>query len=315
MEMDALNAFVTVVRCGSFTKAAVVLGTQKSTLSRIVSRLEDKLNVRLLQRSTRSLQMTESGRELYERASTILEALEETSAAMERSQETPRGALKLTCGVEFGIQVVNKWISAFASLYPDVTISVELTNRSTDIIHEGFDLAIRVGVLSDSCLSARMLGQIEYGLVASPAYLAKHGVPASPVELAHHRIIAFVPFGNPVWRLVNGCEQFDFRPKPGIVVNSSLVALTLAEDGHGITHGPLFQTAARVKAGDLVRILPPWAQAPIPVHALFASSRYLSPKVRAFVDLARAEFARDPVLGLRHLQAHDVLPAIILCNG
>jgi DNA-binding transcriptional LysR family regulator len=143
----------------------------------VVSRLEKKLGARLLQRSTRSLAVTEVGRELYERAVGILSALDETEAMIQRTHAEPQGVLRLTCGVELGLLVVNPWIRAYLERYPQVRIDADFSDRIVDLIHEGFDLAVRVGELADSSLSARSLGAITYALYASPKYLRTH--PAS----------------------------------------------------------------------------------------------------------------------------------------
>lgn len=168
MNIDELAAFVAVVRAESFTDAARALGLQKAHVSRVVSRLERKLGARLLQRSTRSIAVTELGRELYQRATSILSAIDETQAIVQRSQAEPQGILRLTCGVEFGQLIVNGWIRNFLKQYPLVRVDAHFTERVVDFIQEGFDLAIRVGHLADSSLSARSLGKIRYALMQVP---------------------------------------------------------------------------------------------------------------------------------------------------
>jgi LysR family transcriptional regulator, regulator for bpeEF and oprC len=289
MSIDDLTVFAAVVRAGSFTGAARALGTQKAHASRVVSRLEKKLGARLLQRSTRSLAVTEVGRELYERAVGILSALDETQAIIQRTQAEPQGVLRLTCGVEFGLLVVNRWIRAYLKRYPRIRVDADFSDRLVDLIHEGFDLAVRVGELADSSLSVRSLGAINYALFASPEYMRGHSAPKHPKDLASHDLIVFVATSPPAWHLANGSEQFDVEMRARLVVNNHGGARDAAVDGLGIALLPRFQAAPFVNDGRLVEVLPGWTRTPAPVHAVFASSRYLTPKVRAFIDLAVAQ--------------------------
>jgi len=160
MDITALQAFVKVVQTGSFTRAADALHTQKAYLSRVVTQLEKELGARLLERTTRSLSLTEIGREFFERAVGILASVEDAQRAVQKAQGEPRGVLKLTCGVEFGMIAVSGWIAAYLERYPQVRVDGEFTGRIVDIVHEGFDLAIRVGPLADSTLTARKLGEL-----------------------------------------------------------------------------------------------------------------------------------------------------------
>jgi LysR family transcriptional regulator, regulator for bpeEF and oprC len=251
-----------------------------------VSRLEKKLGARLLQRSTRSLAVTEVGRELYERAVGILSALDETQAMIQRTQAEPQGVLKLTCGVEFGLLVVNRWIRAYLNRYPLVRVDADFSDRLVDLIHEGFDLAIRVGDLADSSLSARSLGKINYALYGTPEYLRRHSTPKHPRDLPSHELIMFVAASPPTWHLMRGNEHIDIEGPARLVVNNHVGARDATVDGLGIALLPRFQAAPFVNDGRLVEVLPGWTRTPAPVHAVFASSRYLTPKVRAFIDLA-----------------------------
>lgn len=289
MTIDELTVFVAVVRTGSFTGAARALGTQKAHASRVVGRLEKRLAVRLLQRSTRSLAVTEVGRELYERAIGILSALDETQATIQRTQAEPQGVLKLTCGVEFGLLVVNRWIRAYLKRYPLVRIEADFGDRLVDLIHEGFDLAIRVGRLADSSLSVRSLGKVTYALYASPEYLRLHSPLEHPKDLTAHDLIMFAAASPPLWRLARETDHVDIEARARLVVNNHVGARDATVDGLGIALLPRFQAAPFVQDGRLVEVLPGWTRVPAPIHAVFASSRYLSPKVRAFIDLARAQ--------------------------
>jgi LysR family transcriptional regulator, regulator for bpeEF and oprC len=288
-----LEAFVTVVRAGSFTAAAVDLATQKAHVSRLVSHLEDRLGVRLLQRSTRSLALTEVGRDLYERASGVLGALDATERAIRDYQSAPTGTLKLTCGTEFGLLVVNRWIEEYLARYPAMKIDVDYATRFVDIIHEGFDLAIRLGDLEDSELSARKLGEIDYVLYASPDYLAARGAPKQPEDLDRHDLIMVTLPSRIMWRLSDGTRTFEVTNEPRIQLNNNLAARDTIARGVGIGIVAKIKSDPLVHSGKLVRVLDGWTFGPIPIHALFASSRYLAPKVRTFIDLAIEDMARE----------------------
>jgi LysR family transcriptional regulator for bpeEF and oprC len=288
MDIAQLATLVAVVKAGSFTAAASALGTHKAHTSRVISRLERRLGVRLLQRSTRSLALTEVGRELYERATNILAALDDTQAAIQQTQAEPHGTLRLTCGVDFGLLVVNGWISGFLERYPKVRIDAEFSDHMVDLIHDGFDLAIRIGQLADSGLSARKLGEIRFALYASPRYLRRHEKPKRPTDLASHDMVIFAATSRPMLHLSNGAQRHDVRVQPRLRINNHIAACDGAVNGTGIALLPRFQATPYVETGKLVEVLPGWTRAPTPIQAIFASSRYLTPKVRAFIDFALA---------------------------
>lgn len=289
MDIPELQAFVKVVQAGSFTRAAETLGTQKATLSRTVSQLEARLGVRLLERTTRSLSLTEIGRELFERAVGILGAVEDAERLVQQIHAEPRGVLRLTCGVEFGMLAVSGWIDGYLAQYPDVSVEADFTGRLVDLVHEGFDLAIRIGPLEDSRLAARRLGSLEYGLFASPAYLARRGTPATPQELAAHTLLVFSAGAHRGgWKLQRDGEEIRVDNAGRLRVNNSFAVRDAALSGLGIAQLPL--RVARGAGDALVRVLPGWAPPAVPVHAVFPSNRFLTPKVRAFVDLAVSAF-------------------------
>ncbi len=286
IDLGEMATFVAVVQRGSFTSAADALETDKGRVSRSVTRLEKKLGARLLERSTRSLRVTEVGREFFERSVSVLTAVEETEAAIANQLGAPSGTLKLTTGPEFGTLVVDRWISAYLLRYPKVRVETEYTNRVTDIIHEGFDVAIRVGPLGDSDLSARRLMELTYGLYAAPSYAAGAIEPATPDDLKAHDLIMFAPRGRAVWKLVNGRASATVSKTARCSVNNNLSALAMAKASLGIALLPDFMAKPALEDGLLKRVLPSWGRIPVPVHAVFTSSRYMAPKVRAFVDLA-----------------------------
>ncbi|GAB4036891.1 MAG: LysR family transcriptional regulator [Rubrivivax sp.] len=289
MNLDQLRIYTKVVQTGSFTRAAEALNTQKSYVSRVIAQLEAELGVKLLDRTTRTQSVTEIGREIHERAVGILGAVEDTVQMAQQAQGQPRGLLRLTCGVEFGMAAVGEWIDEFLALYPQVSVEAEYTSRVLDLVHEGFDLAIRIGEVRESRLVARQLGQLEYGLFATAEYLGRQPVPEHPEELRDHALIVFAPGGRRVaWELArgDGGETHRVGGLARLRVNNSFAVRDAVLRHLGIGQLPFLIASAPGVCDRLVRVLPEWTGTPVPVHAVYPSSRYLSPKVRAFIDLA-----------------------------
>lgn len=292
MELSHLDTFVKVVQTGSFTRAAEQLHTQKAHVSRVVSHLEAELGVRLLERTTRSLSLTEIGREFFERAVGILGAADDARRAVQQAQGEPRGTLRLSCGVEFGMLAVNRWVRNYLLRHPHVNVDLEMTGRVVDLVHEGFDLAVRVGPLADSTLAARKLGELRYGLFAAPGYLHRHPPPRQPGDLAQHALIRFSGSRlRLVWTFTRGADTQRVEPVARLNANNSFAVRDAAVDALGIAQLPLLLAQPEVDAGRLVPVLADWQLPSAPVHAVFASARYLTPKVRAFIDLAVEAFA------------------------
>lgn len=292
MDLPRLRAFVTVVQSGSFTRAADRLRTQKARVSRQVSELEEALGVRLLERTTRALRLTEIGREIHERAVGILAAVEDAERVAQAVRGEPQGLLRVTMPLEFGLLAGFDWVGALLERHAGMTIEVDSSSRIVDLVHEGFDLAIRVGSLPDSRLAARRLGELHYGLYAAPAYLARIGAPATPADLATRAWIAFSPGGRASPLRLQGpgdaVETLDLSPR--LRVDSRYAQRDAAIAGLGIAEIPEAIVREDIAAARLVRVLPEWRHPPVPVHAVFPSARFLTPKVRAFIEHAIERF-------------------------
>lgn len=297
MDLPSLQAFVKVVQLGSFTRAAEVLGTQKAHLSRVVSQLERQLGVRLLARSTRALSATEIGRDFYAHAVGILAAVDDARSAVQQAHAQPQGTLRLTCGVEFGYVAVNGWIGRYLLAHPQVQVEAEFTGRVVDIVQEGFDLAVRLGPLPDSRLAARRLGELSYGLYAAPSFLQSTGELADPQALVDVDALIFAGGGDAAgWTLMRGDERRRVQPRARLKANNAFALRDAAVTALGIAQLPAVVAEAEVRAGRLRRVLPDWHPASVPVHAVFAGPRHLTPKVRAFIDTA-VEAMQSPVDG------------------
>ncbi len=224
---------------------------------------------------------------MYERAQAILAAVEDAERMAQQVQGDPRGTLRLTCGVEFGQLAVSAWIDEYLVRHPQVRVEAEYTARVVDLVHEGFDLAIRVGSLPDSSLAARSLGRLEYVLVAAPSYLRQHGAPRSPDALRSHELLIFSAGASAAgWRFSRDGDEVRVAGTARLRVNNSFAVRDAALRGVGIAALPRWLAAEGIGEGRLVPLLPRWSLPSVPVHAVFASARYLTPKVRAFIDLA-----------------------------
>jgi DNA-binding transcriptional LysR family regulator len=283
MDLNDVVVFAKVVQTGSFTRAARELKLPKSTVSRKVSELEARLGARLLQRTTRSLSVTDAGRAFHEHASRIVGELEAGAAAVQELEEAPRGHLRVTAPINFG--VFASVLSSFVKRYPGVDVELVCSDRMVDLVEEQFDVAIRASRLKDSALVARPLGVLRSVVVASPAYVAKNGEPRKPKDLVEHACLMFG--GGPDrghFRLNRKGKEEVVTIDGTIVTNDFEILHEAARDGLGVAMLPFPRIAGDLEAGLLLRLLPEWSTAAYPIHAVYPSTRHLSPKVRAFVD-------------------------------
>ena len=283
---QAIRAFVVVVEQGSFARAADRLDQSVSSVSRQIADLEAHLDARLLNRTTRRLSLTEAGRDFHERSVQLLADLDEAEQAAGGVGAAPRGTLKLTAPITYGVRVLAPRLASFAARYPDVRLDIELSDRAVDLVDEGFDLAVRIGAIRNPNLVARRVGETRLVCCASPAYLAAHGTPATPADLARHACLTYeyAPVRSQ-WRFVdaNGAEQIAKVAGPMHGNNGEMLA-ALAAQGAGVTLEPDFIVEPLIASGRLVPILAGYEVPPIPIHAAYPSRRHLSAKVRAFID-------------------------------
>lgn len=297
--MDMVGAMITfarVVETNSFSEAARRLDMSKSAVSKQVARLEDRLGVRLLNRTTRRISATEVGLALYERCARIAQEVEAAELAVTRHQEVPRGQLKINAPVSFGHLQVAPALPEFLDTYPDLSIDLTLNDRFVDLVDEGFDLAIRVARLQDSSLIARRLAPARRATVASPAYLDRHGRPRAPADLGGHRLLAYSYLAGPQeWRFTDsdGATQ-SIRLEARLLVNNGDAIRSACLAGGGIAVLPTFLIANDLAEGRLVRILPEHDHEFGGIYAIWPHSRHLSPKVRVFVDFLAKRFGDRP---------------------
>lgn len=284
-----LLLFASVVSEGSFTAAARLQGITKQSVSQRISHLEEQLGVRLLERTTRRLRPTEAGRRYYERCRAIVSQIDDANREAQQQQREPSGLLRLSAPTLYGRRYLAPVLASYLARFPRVRIELVLAERRVNLIDEGFDLAIRVGTLNDSTLSARRLGEGHVYYVASPTFVAAHGLPTPPA-LGQLPCIGMQPVEN--WELAGT----RYKVQPQLVVNDLEVACDAAVAGVGIAHVPSIVCAEAVRAGRLRLLFGPDGRLSRPVHAVFPSRRQLSPKVRHFLDALTAQIA--PMLPL-----------------
>ncbi|UVE19052.1 LysR family transcriptional regulator [Pseudomonas sp. LS44] len=289
MGLDDALIFTRVVECHSFTLAAQGLGMQKSTVSRRIALLEERLGVRLINRTTRKLRLTEVGQAYYERCRQIMLDFAEAEHAVMQLQREPSGLLRISAPIEFGQLFLGKVLGAFMRQYPEIRAEVELTSRPVDPVEEGVDIAILVGPPQDSTLIARKLFESRRRLCASPAYLAAHGVPESIEQLADHRAILLPSDAPRYWPLIGEsvvCQRV-------MSCNNITFAREAVLAGAGIAGLPLMISEYAVRRGELIELLP---QARLPVgevHAVYPSRRFQAMKVKTFLDFLMHHLPRD----------------------
>jgi DNA-binding transcriptional LysR family regulator len=288
---DALSAFVAVADLKSFAAAARKLGLSASTATRLVAALEERIGLRLLQRTTRSVSLTDAGARYLERARRIMADLEEADGAAQAERSTPTGRFVVSAPLSFGRLHVSPLMCAYLERYPDIVGALQLTDRMVNLVEDGIDLAVRIGNLPDSSLIARHFGETRRIVVASPLYLAHYGEPRDPAELASHRIIHFAALGGASdWRFARKGRDERTAIAPHYVTNSADAAVWHAARGGGLAMVLAYQAADELRAGRLKIVLRDFEPAPLPIQIVYPAARLLSAKVRAFVDLA-AELA------------------------
>lgn len=284
MDLNRIAVFARVVEAGSFTAAAAALGVRKSSVSRSVAALEETLGIRLLQRTTRRLSLTDAGAAYYARARDALAGIEEAQRAASSLGAEARGIVRLTAPVDLAGDLAMV-TSAFVRAHPAVRVEVSLTARFVDLVKEGFDLAVRAGPLVDSSLLARKLGETELGLFASPAYLDRAGRPRRLSDLARHDCILYrVAGATAVWRLSGPRGEEEVSVRGRVETDEFAFVRASARGGVGIAFTPIGMVASLVETGELERVLPRYALRGAPVQIVWPSRGFEPAAVRLLRD-------------------------------
>ena len=292
IDLNAFAVYAKVVELGSFTAAGEALKLSKSMVSRQVSALEDELGVRLLNRTTRKLSVTEAGAVVFERATRIVAEAEEAERDAVCIEGAVRGKLRINAPMTFGIRELGPVLPKFLARYPELTVDLSLNDRRVDLMEEGFDVSLRISPLVDSSMVAWQLAPVRRFIVGTPAYFKTHGVPKHPRDLADHPFILYTQRPRP--------ELFEFRDMGGqsiqvelkgpLYCNNADAASSVLMAGQALSLSPDFICCEALRSGTLVSVMDEWMLEPLTLHVIYPHTRHLSAKVRAFVDFAVEEF-------------------------
>ena len=295
--LAAFRSFIRITELGSLSAVARETGATQPAISRQLAALEGHLGVRLLQRSTRSLTLTEDGRDLLGHARLVIDAVEETEAAIGQRRGSPAGLVRLGCPSVFGRTYIVPHLGDMLARYPGLSVELVVGDNVVDLIQEGLDLAIRVGEITDVSLVARRLGTVSTVPIASASYLRQHGERAHPNELADHECIVFTRSQTPgEWRLSGPEGAIDVHVGGRFRSNHIESVLAAVIAGQGIALAPLWMMREPVRDGLVRPILRDWQSNQVPISAVYPSRRFLAPRTRAVIDFLVEEFKHDPVL-------------------
>jgi LysR family transcriptional regulator for bpeEF and oprC len=308
-KLQAMEVFIQVVDCGSFTKAAEMLNLPKATVSTLVQTLESTLSVKLLHRTTRQVMITSDGAAYYERCVQILSDVRDAEESLSRHRLSPSGRLRVDTPTGLASEILIPALPAFFERYPDISLELGSTDRPVDLVEEGVDCAVRGGELIDPNLIARRIGVINFMTAASPEYIARHGMPQHPRDLERHRCVNYFSAKNGKimnWDFTRDGERIEVALPGTIALNDSNAYVQAGLAGLGIITMTDYLLTSYIAAGRMVQVLPEWRSDPLPVHIVYPQNRHLSAKVRVFVEWVSELFAAHPNL---RLQPARVAPA------
>jgi DNA-binding transcriptional LysR family regulator len=293
--LQELAVLVAVIDHGSLAAASRRLRQSPPAVTRALAALEDRVGVRLVERTTRRLSVTEAGRAFAERARTLLNEYDTAVAGL--SEAPLRGLLRVTAPLQFGRRHVAPLVIGFLEAFSEMQVDLVLNDRNLDLIEHGLDVAVRIGPLEDSAPQARRVGEVRRVLVASPAYLAKRGTPKKPTDLAAHDTIFGTTRSEPSeWRFGPPKRTIVVRLSPRLLVNEAEARLVAVRASQGIARVLSYQVSEELETGSLVRLLAAFEPAPLPIHLVALRSGYKAPKAKAFLDYAAASLARLRVI-------------------
>ncbi|MGP5504004.1 LysR substrate-binding domain-containing protein [Psychrobacter celer] len=293
--IDAMRAFVAVVTEGSFSNAANALRLSPQLVSKYVSKLEDQLNTRLLNRTTRKVSLTEAGSHYFGHAQQILLSIDNMESQLGGLQQNPKGTLRISAPVSFALKHMARLITDFQRRYPLVKVDLQLSDRKVDIIEEGFDVALRIGQLKSSSLVAKPVAPIRVVLCASPQYLATHGTPTQLADLNHHRYLHYSYMNMEGKEDLYQCLKTKYMQQGSeFCSNNGDVLVDAAIVGAGLVLQPTFIASAALSSGKLVVVLPEFEPEPLGLYVVYAHRKLLPHKVRCFIDFIEGYYGSPP---------------------
>ncbi len=295
--LTAMKMFVRVVETGSFSSVARELGSTQPTVSKNIAELESWLGAKLLNRSTRSLRLTETGADYYERCVNILKDIEEAEQTVGQLQTQPKGTVRISTVVAFGRLHIIPQLPAFYEAYPDIRVDIRLNDRVVDLVEEGLDVAFRMGELPDSSLIARKLCSSPRVTVASPDYLKKHGTPAHPRDLRDHNFLTYAESGRTTeMRFEENGEPLFVRIDGNFMTNNTEGIRAALTSGMGISRAPRWLVGDAIEAGTLVPLLEEYSLGDLDLYAIYPPGRHLPLKVRTFIDFFTEHFRNSELI-------------------
>lgn len=289
--LPAMAVFARVIDTGGFSRAAESLGISKSAVSKQVSRLEDRFGTRLLNRTTRRISLTEAGERVLEHSRRAVAEFEAAEAEVGAHRDTPSGLLRVSAGVSFGQSELAPRLAAFLEDCPDLSVDLVLNDRMVDLVEEGYDVALRIGVLRDSSMMARRIAHVRNVTAAAPAYLEARGRPLAPSDLAAHDCLGYSNLdGGSAWSFDGAGGGVRHRFKPRLLSNNGDALAKAAAGGLGIVHMPAFILRDAMRDGLLEPILADHRPSPVGLYAVYPAGRPLAAKVRYFIDFAVKAF-------------------------
>jgi DNA-binding transcriptional LysR family regulator len=296
-KLEAMRVFIEVAECQSFVAASRKLDLSAPAVTRSVAQLEKALGVRLFNRSTRHVRLTDSGARFFEDAKRILEDVEQAVATASGSYAEPKGVLSVTAPVLFGQIHIAPILTEYLQQNPSVSVRAVFYDRISNILDEGLDVAIRIGHLKDSSIYATPVGSVQRLVCAAPTYLQRHGIPNHPSELKDHEIIqASTVEPSSTWQFESSIGKESVKVSPRLHCSQNGAAITAAKQGFGITRVMSYQVGEELKNGSLKRILQNYESKPLPVSIVHLEGRQANAKIRAFIDLAIDRLRANPYI-------------------
>lgn len=292
--IDAMRAFVSVVIEGSFSNAATAMQLSPQLVSKYVSKLEERLDIRLLNRTTRKVSLTEAGTHYFEHAQQVLLSIDDMESKLGGFQQNPKGTLRISAPVSFALKHMAKLVTDFQTRYPSVNVDLQLNDRKVDIVEEGFDVALRIGQLKSSSLIAKQVAPVRVILCASPAYLDKYGVPNKPEDLKNHRYLHYSymeKYGKEdIYQWLDATNQLS----PELSSNNGDLLVNAAVAGAGIALQPTFIASEALSKGKLMMVLPDYEPETLGLYAVYAHRKLLPHKIRCFIDFIEGYYGSPP---------------------
>ncbi|MGJ8581067.1 MAG: LysR family transcriptional regulator [Psychromonas sp.] len=291
-QLKSMVVFAQVIEQGNLSAAAKHLKLSRAVVSYHLKKLETQLGIKLLNRSTRSIALTEAGEQYYQRCKVIVDAALTANQQIENLKNTPTGLIKISCPMSVGLHAIVPALNAFARHYPSIQLEVNLSDEVVNIIKDGFDIAIRGAELTDSGLQATKLASLYTHLYASPDYLTKHGQPSTPAQLASHQWVIYQLAGHTV-TLKKGQRSYTVKVAGKISTNNAAARTAFVEGGHGIGRIPYYDALPKLKQGSLVQVLADYELNDIDVYAVFPPGAADSKKLRLLIDYLKDHFKKD----------------------